>query len=218
MECPCGVPTIPKVLHKSVEWFGRSGVGFRGVDPLALFIPERPSLTGLTGATHRFDRCKVLWVLPWVNVLVSFMLSRVAIVSILGHFGARKVDLDYWGFLTSTGLTGVLHRPDRCRSLLWKLSGTSGESSRDRPDWCCSPVWPVQVSVLELLVPLCSWVCEGGCWFLGPIALPWLRGLGQLGQLSRRRDLEVVFVLLEFSSPSGKIFYRSHSLPPLRFA
>jgi hypothetical protein len=32
MEYPWGVPTIPKVLHKSVEWFGRSGVGFGGVD------------------------------------------------------------------------------------------------------------------------------------------------------------------------------------------
>jgi hypothetical protein len=37
---PWGVPTIPKVLRKSVERFGRSGVGFGGVDPLVLFIPR----------------------------------------------------------------------------------------------------------------------------------------------------------------------------------
>jgi hypothetical protein len=39
MDFPLGVPTIPKVLHKSVERFGRSGVGFGGVDPRVLFIP-----------------------------------------------------------------------------------------------------------------------------------------------------------------------------------
>jgi hypothetical protein len=32
--------------------------------------------------------------------------------------------------------------------------------------------------------------------------------------VSRRRVLEAVFVLLEFSSPSRKIFIGSHSLPP----
>jgi hypothetical protein len=35
--------------------------------------------------------------------------------------------------------------------------------------------------VLELLVPLRSRVRVGGCWFLRPVALQWLRGLGQLG-------------------------------------
>jgi hypothetical protein len=38
MECPWGVPTIPKVLFRSVERIGRSGVGFGGVDPRVLFI------------------------------------------------------------------------------------------------------------------------------------------------------------------------------------
>jgi hypothetical protein len=32
--------------------------------------------------------------------------------------------------------------------------------------------------------------------------------------VSRRRVLEAVFVLLEFSSPSRRIFIGSHSLPP----
>ena len=51
-----------------------------------------------------------------------------------------------------TGLTGGAHWPDRCGSV-----------------------------ALELLVPLRSRVREGGCQFLGPVALQWLRGLGQLG-------------------------------------
>jgi hypothetical protein len=33
-------------------------VGFGGVDPRVLFIPERPSLTDLIGAAHRSDRCR----------------------------------------------------------------------------------------------------------------------------------------------------------------
>jgi hypothetical protein len=36
--------------------------------------------------------------------------------------------------------------------------------------------------------------------------------------VSRRRVLEAVFILLEFSSPSRRIFIGSHSLPPLWFA
>jgi hypothetical protein len=36
--------------------------------------------------------------------------------------------------------------------------------------------------------------------------------------VSRRRVLEAVFILLEFPSPSRRIFISSHSLPPLLFA
>jgi hypothetical protein len=54
--------------------------------------------------------------------------------------------------LAGTGLTSAAHRSDRCRTVL-----------------------------LELLLPLRSRVGVGGCWFLGPVALQWLRGLGQLG-------------------------------------
>jgi hypothetical protein len=53
-----GVPmrcTIPKVLCKSVERFGRSGVGFGGVDPRVVVHPESPGFTGLTSASHRSD-------------------------------------------------------------------------------------------------------------------------------------------------------------------
>jgi hypothetical protein len=80
-----GVPMrcsyYPKVLHKSVERFGRSGVGFWGVDPRALFIPRAlvtPAWlvphTGLTGADSLLSFVRV-------NVLVSSLLSRVATVS-----------------------------------------------------------------------------------------------------------------------------------------
>jgi hypothetical protein len=60
MDCPWGVPTIPKVLCESVERIGRSGVGFGGVDSRVLFIPSCPGVTGLTGALDRSDRCKPL--------------------------------------------------------------------------------------------------------------------------------------------------------------
>jgi hypothetical protein len=48
----------PKVLFRSVEQIGRSGVGFRGVDPRDLFIPSFPGCTSLTGALDRSDRCQ----------------------------------------------------------------------------------------------------------------------------------------------------------------
>jgi hypothetical protein len=35
--------------------------------------------------------------------------------------------------------------------------------------------------LLEMLVPLCSQVGLGDRWFLGLVALQWLRGLGRLG-------------------------------------
>jgi hypothetical protein len=65
MECPWGVPTIPNVLCKSVEWIRRSGVGFRGVDPWALFI-----------LNHRFDRCS--WPVLPVWALCGICLKWIA--------------------------------------------------------------------------------------------------------------------------------------------
>jgi hypothetical protein len=58
MDSSWGVPTISKVLCKSVEQFGRSGVGFGGVDPRVL--PSCPGLTGLTGVCDWYDRCMPL--------------------------------------------------------------------------------------------------------------------------------------------------------------
>jgi hypothetical protein len=69
MECPWGVPSIPKVLFETVERIERSGVGFGGVDPRVLFIPSCPGLTGLTGVCH-------LWDLPRMSSLTRVFLGR----------------------------------------------------------------------------------------------------------------------------------------------
>jgi hypothetical protein len=73
-------------------------------------------------------------------------------VSYTGLTGVGAVMWKFPGFTSKTGLTGGAHRPDRCKSVR-----------------------------LEVCVPLRSRVREVGCWFLGLVALKWLRGLGQLG-------------------------------------
>jgi hypothetical protein len=60
MDSSCGVPTISKVLFKSVERFGSSRLGFGGVVPRVLFIPSCPGYTSLTGGLDRSDRCESL--------------------------------------------------------------------------------------------------------------------------------------------------------------
>jgi hypothetical protein len=88
MDSSWGVLTIPKVLFKSVERLGRSRLGFGGVDPRVLFILRSLGHTGLTGASHRSDRCNPCWVFARVNVWVCSLLSCVAAISSLGQFGA----------------------------------------------------------------------------------------------------------------------------------
>jgi hypothetical protein len=124
-------------LFKSVERFGRSKFGFGGVDPRVLFISSCPGYTCLTGALDQSDRCNPCWVFARLNVWVCSLLSCVATVSRLGLFGARYACLVFWGILAEIGLTGVLHRPDRCEVILWK---SPGFTNRDRSDWWCSPV------------------------------------------------------------------------------
>jgi hypothetical protein len=165
-------------LFKPVERFRRSGLGFGGVDPRVLFIPRSPGHLGLTGASHRSDRCNPCWVFARANVWVCSLLSYVAVVSSLGQFGARFACLVFWSFLAESGLTCVLHRSDRCGAFLWK---SASFTSRDRSDRWCSLVWSVLVSGFEVW---CSAAFSGPkvvCWFLGPVALQWLRGLGQFG-------------------------------------
>jgi hypothetical protein len=87
MECPWGVPTIPKVLFETVERIGRSGVGFGGVDPWVLFIPSCPGVTGLIGASDRSD-----WCVPCVGfasgeLLDSCVFGSGCCWSVLGCFG-----------------------------------------------------------------------------------------------------------------------------------
>jgi hypothetical protein len=89
MHSSWGVPIVPKVLFKPVEWLRRSKLGFGGVDPRVLFIPRSPGHTSLTGASHRSDRWNPCWVFARVNVWVCSLLSCVAAVSSLGQFGGR---------------------------------------------------------------------------------------------------------------------------------
>jgi hypothetical protein len=70
MDSPWGVPTIPKVLRKSVERFRRSGVGFGGVDPRVLFTPTSSGDTGLTGADPYW--VFLGWTFGWVQRLAQF--------------------------------------------------------------------------------------------------------------------------------------------------
>jgi hypothetical protein len=71
-----------------MERFERSRVGFGGVDPRVLFIPERPGVTSLIGVAHRSDRCSGYVGFASGERLVSFLLSLVVGVSSLVSFGA----------------------------------------------------------------------------------------------------------------------------------
>jgi hypothetical protein len=137
MDSPWGVPTIPKVLCKSVERFGRSGFGFGGVDTQVLFILTSSGHTGLTGASHRSDRCRPLLGFARVSSLLSCGAAVSSWVSLeLGRtvwcFGAFWLGPVWPVCFTSlagvelfcgsrqvspagAGLTGGAHRPDRCR-------------------------------------------------------------------------------------------------------
>jgi hypothetical protein len=86
MDFSWGVPIIPKVLFKSVEWFGRSKFGF-GVDPRVLFIPSCPNYTGLTGALDRSDRCKSLVRSASGELLDSCVFGSWCCWSVFGLFG-----------------------------------------------------------------------------------------------------------------------------------
>jgi hypothetical protein len=76
-----GGPNLGYGVPNLVEQFGRSGVGFGGLDPRMLLSSCH---TGLTGASHRSDRCRLLLSFARVNIWVSSLLSCVAAVSSLG--------------------------------------------------------------------------------------------------------------------------------------
>jgi hypothetical protein len=181
-----------------------------------LFIPSCPGYTGLTGAPDRSNRCDPRWVFARVNVCVCSLLFCVPAVSSLGQFGGRLGYLVLWGLSGSdrsdrsrltgltgveplsescpvspagTGLTGGAHRSDRC----WSVDSRFGVQLRSRVGRVC------------VLVPRSSGT---------PVATwAWPTWV-----LRRRRVLEAVFILLEFPSPSRRIFIGSYSLPPLWFA
>jgi hypothetical protein len=87
MDSSGGFPTIPKVLFKSLERFGRSKFGFGGVDPRVLFIPSYPGYTGLTGALDRSDRCKPLVGFASGEQLDSCVFGSWCYWPVLGLFG-----------------------------------------------------------------------------------------------------------------------------------
>jgi hypothetical protein len=89
MDSSIGVPIVPKVLFNPMERFGRSKLGFGGVDPRVLFIPSCPGYTGPTGALDGSERCNPWWFFARVNVWVCLLLSCVEAVSSLGLFGGR---------------------------------------------------------------------------------------------------------------------------------
>jgi hypothetical protein len=85
-----------------------------------------------------------------------------------------------------TGLTSGAHRSNRCSSVDLRF----GVQLRSRVERVC------------VLVPRSS----------GALVATWT---WPTWVVSRRRVLEAVFILLEFPSPSRRIFFSSHSLPPL---
>jgi hypothetical protein len=110
--------------------------------------------------------------------------------------GPREVTEAFWNVCcataVATGLTGAVHLSNQC-------------STGSKP---CKFLFCVLVffgSEGCLLVPRSSGT---------PVATwAWPTWV-----VSRRRVLEAVFILLESSSPSRRIFIGSHSLPPLWFA
>jgi hypothetical protein len=56
MRCSYFDQSLVRILGANRE----IGVGFGGVDPRALVIPRAQVLTGLTGASHWSDRCRLL--------------------------------------------------------------------------------------------------------------------------------------------------------------
>jgi hypothetical protein len=74
-------------LFKSVERFGRSRLGFEGVDPRVLFIPSCPGYTGLTGALDRSDWCESLVGFASSELLDLCVFGSWCCWSVIGLFG-----------------------------------------------------------------------------------------------------------------------------------
>jgi hypothetical protein len=211
MNSSWGVPIIPKVLFKSVERFRKSRFGFGGVDPRVLFIPSCPGYTGLTGALERSDRCNLLWVFARVNVWVSLLLSCVGAVSSLGKFGGRLASFAIWE------LSGI-DRSDRCVAPAWPVWSHLVEVAKFHLQGL---VWPVVLTGLTGvgqwtwgLVFRCVLGLEGCVLVPRSSGTPVAMWAWPIWVVSRRRVLEAVFILLEFPSPSRRIFIGCHSLTP----
>jgi hypothetical protein len=87
-----------------------------------------------------------------------------------------------------TGLTGSAHQSDRC----WSVDSRFGVPLRSQVEGCV-------LVPRSSGTPVATWAWP--TWVVSEICV-----------------LEAVFILLEFPSPSRRIFTGSHSLPPLWFA
>jgi hypothetical protein len=215
---------IWQVLVDKIEvWIWRSW-------PAGVDHPELPRL-------HRSDRCPwpvwpvrvtcgiclgwTAWlVCLWVLVLLvsSWSLSSCFVRFCVGFFlpcrlcfggvfvpGPREVTEALWNACyaadVATGLAGIVHRSDR-------VTGLTGAGHRS--DRCST-------GNKSCKFPLCVLVCfsSEGCVLVprssstSVAAWSWPTWV-----VSRRRVLEAMFVLLESSSPSRRIFIGSHSLLP----
>jgi hypothetical protein len=179
-----------------------------------LFIPCCPGYTGLTGALGRSDRCNPRWVFArvtsgcvrccpvlqlfrvWVSLEVGWPVwcfggfqAVTGLTDASGLTGVEPLNESCPVSPAGTGLTGSAHRSDRC----WSVDSRFGVPLRSRVGRVC------------VLVPRSSGT---------PVATwAWPTWV-----VSRRCVLEAVFILLEFPSPSRRIFIGSHSLPSLWFA
>jgi hypothetical protein len=102
-----------------------------------------------------------------------------------------------------TGLTGMEPLSESC---LVSPAGTSLTGGAHRFDRC----WSVDS---RFGVPLCSRVRRVCMLVPRSSGTPVATWAWPIWVVSRRRVLEAVFILLEFPSPSRKIFIGSHSLP-----
>jgi hypothetical protein len=127
--------------------------------------PESFGHIGLTGASHRSDRCRLLVEFcsgerldefPVVLCCCCFEFGSFwSSVGLFGGFG-----ISWLGPVWTACYTGLTCVWAFCGSSQILPVGTSLTGAAHRPDRC-SPV------VLELLVLLRSRVGGGGCWFLG---------------------------------------------------
>jgi hypothetical protein len=107
-------------------------------------------------------------------------------VHLTGLTGVEPLSESYSVSPTGTGLTGGAHRSDRC----WSVDSRFGVPLRSRVGRVCV------LAPRSNGTPVATWAWP-----------TWV--------VSQRRVLEAVFILLEFPSPSRRIFIGSHSLPPL---
>jgi hypothetical protein len=103
-----------------------------------------------------------------------------------------------------TGLTGVESLSESC---LVSPAGTGLTGGAHRSDLCWSVDSRFGVPLHSRVRRVCVLVTRSS----GTAVATWV---WPTWVVSRRRVLEAVFILLEFSSPSRRFFIGSHSLPP----